>query len=138
MREIEFMAFALDDDFPNHKDAIRFENVYIMPDGINCDGDVFEENDKDFFLCQYVGIKDNDGKKVYEGDIIRKTVEYNQQSYEALYEVIYEDTGFYLKLLNSYAVVNAGIIVSFSYGAFYVIGNIYENPELWKDKKYKK
>lgn len=90
------------------------------------------------YIMQYVGIKDKDGKEVYEGDIILKRCEYNRQTYECWYEVIYNETGFYLKLINSYADVKSGVVVSFPYGEIYVVGNIYENPELWKDKKYKK
>lgn len=86
------------------------------------------------YVMQYVGVKDKKGKEVYEGDIIKKKVEYNKRTYDALYKVIYEGTGFYLELINSYAVVNSGIVVSFPYGDIYIAGNIYENPELLEEK----
>lgn len=129
MREIKFRAW---DDLKK----IMFDvwDIRFLPDGeirIN-EGEYFS---KDVGLLQYVGIKDRYGKEVYEGDIIRKDVEYNQRSYEAHYKVIYEYTGFYLELLNSYEDIKAGIIVSFPYGDFYVIGNIYENPELLEELK---
>ncbi len=81
-------------------------------------------------VMQYVGVKDKNDVDVYEGDIIIKSVEYNQRTYDALYKVIYQDTGYYLELLNYYADIKSGIVVSFPYGDFYVVGNIYENPEL--------
>jgi uncharacterized phage protein (TIGR01671 family) len=146
MREIKFRFWD-----KTNKVILRAESMAFAKNDKPCK--VCGDNGIDYILVyrgddqleimQYTGLKDKDGKEVYEGDIILKRCEYNRQTYKCWYEVIYEDTGFYLKLLNSYAVdsyavVNAGIIVSFPYGDFYVIGNIYENPELLKDKKYKK
>lgn len=138
MREIKFRFWNQEDNkmIYNAEETYDYgaSGVPIMEENF---GTLLKSKEGEFIM-QYVGLQDKNGKEVYEGDIICKIVEYNRQTYECWYEVIYEETGFCLKLLNSYAVVNAGIIVSFPYGAFYVIGNIYENPELWKDKKYKK
>jgi uncharacterized phage protein (TIGR01671 family) len=135
MREIKFRFWNQEDNkmIYNAEETYDYgaSGVPIMEENF---GTLLKSKEGEFIM-QYVGIKDIDGIEVYEGDIIWKTVEYNQKSYEAFYEVVYEDTGFYLRLLNSYAVVNSGVVVSFPYGAFYVTGNIYENPELLEEAK---
>lgn len=67
-------------------------------------------------LMQYTGLKDKNGKEIYEGDIVN--MQYGQD-----FEVIYYKNGFYL---------NDGIYSRFDGDECCVIGNIYQNPELIK------
>lgn len=121
MREIKFRAWnALDsrDECrmlyqPNFSADFRT----IMPDG----------NEWDLPVMQYTGLKDKNGKEVYEGDIVRwyrkswagnKDLEWAYE--KVLWETISDDQGEY---------------AGYDYTHWWngeVVGNIYENPDLIK------
>ena len=82
----------------------------------------FDENNilykKGLKIMQYTGIKDKNGKEIYEGDIVFES------SGKEYFKVVFEDGSFRLEseeyslLLKNYAHICE------------VVGNIYENPEL--------
>ena len=108
-REIKFRAWQTEYKKMEYLGSIgRMINLY--------DSTWFDDN---FFkLMQYTGLKDKNGKEIYEGDIIEFTV----GKFKA--EVMWNDKGFW------------GIKCDvFCNDTLYfpetkVIGNIYENPEL--------
>ena len=69
---------------------------------------------------QYTGLKDKNGKKIYEGDL------YHQGDKEILYVVVWKDTS--LKGKQVKASSYAGL--SFWQERIEIIGNIHDNPEL--------
>jgi YopX protein len=81
--------------------------------------------EKPYTLMQFTGLKDKNGKEIYEGDIVRRQWEgQNDTHHEEIYEV-YWANGYYLKPQPKAHPSHVSSDVE-------VIGNIYENPELLK------
>ena len=95
------------------------------------DYDTYKTND--FILMQYTGLKDKNGKEIYEGDILRlwrstgKNGELRREYYKPLL-VEYCELWTQFVVVDKPNKIQMGIWKEF--GAFEVIGNIYENPEL--------
>jgi uncharacterized phage protein (TIGR01671 family) len=126
MREIKFKGYALDNEYGKHEDCIVYENVYILQEGVMCDGDLFEVNGKDFFVCQYTGLKDKNAKEIYEGDII-KSKYYSGKPFLIEWKNL-ENCGCCSD--DSGPGFNFKGIEDDEKAKIEVIGNIYENPEL--------
>ena len=71
------------------------------------------------YVRQFTGLKDKNGKEIYEGDIVKSV-------YGNGY-IVFEYIGFAIKSIGSES-------IDFEFPSFYlnceIIGNIYENPEL--------
>jgi uncharacterized phage protein (TIGR01671 family) len=77
-------------------------------------------------LMQYTGLKDKNGKEIYEGDVIVTRLNSPDNNEESLV-VEFADGSFKLKKENTYYYFPFLLNVE-------VIGNIYENPELLDNK----
>lgn len=132
MREIKFRAW----DTTNKK-MIQVRQI-IIPDGNNeygvqeiaVSGLKFGTNPSHWLiappLMQYTGLKDKNGKEIYEGDIVAHLV------YGGNYKVVYscDNTGYDLVNTN----LRSMHLTSKCQVNIEVIGNIYENPELLEEK----
>lgn len=82
-------------------------------------------------LGQCTGLKDKNGKEIFEGDILRLTGSTSNLTVEVVYNE--EDTSFILKLtsINAVSARTLGSWLSLGYECT-IIGNVYDNPELMK------
>ncbi len=114
MREIKFRAY-------NTKTNRMIDPHVLTPLALNNDcrdmKGVFLAFHEEVELMQYTGLKDKNGKEIYEGDIIKG----GHHNYLITYvssEVRYEAT------------LKQAYILACEWKTKEIIGNIYENPEL--------
>ena len=108
MREIKFRVW--DTEYPER-------GMYQVPmDNYNT-GDFFDTDR--FVVMQYTGLKDGNGREIYEGDIVKCSV-YEKETKDKVY---WDDVGWRVDALEDFD-------LDFACKYIEVVGNIYENPEL--------
>lgn len=106
MREIKFRAWHTIDTV-----MVYDLNSPSLEHGVLCGGD--------YILMQYTGLKDKNGKEIYEGDIL-----YDDEfdDYYFVDQKMHESCGCCSSVF--------GWSVEGNYNENSIVGNIYENPEL--------
>ena len=118
MREIKFRAWFDDPDFPHHKSMLLVGDAFGTTHPLDCC--VYARQGQPVTLMQYTGLKDRNGKEIYEGDFL-----VDGGDNVGLVEWVEDEVGFLW--VNKYDCCVPG-----SWGE--VIGNIHENPELLEEK----
>lgn len=142
MREFKFRAWDRDKKrFWTQKEMNETGGFYYSY-GLTPDED-------DFDLMQYTGLKDKNGKEIYERDIVHKISWYANERMGKDWEVtgdVYYKKGIYFVRCSVFegdqwngGLVHkklAEVVSDFEPEEFSceIIGNIYENPELMEDK----
>ena len=117
----------LDIDYEN--EVITTQRVYFyfdngLPDDRDLDNFVFEE----IKLMQSTGLKDKNGKEIFEGDIVKMAKDvYSEPIY---YEVVRHRGGAYRLESKQH-----GCELWLRHTDCEVVGNVYENPDLLEDKE---
>ena len=92
----------------------------------------FKCDEEGCILQQYTGLKDKNGREIYEGDI----VQYNRRSsYDGInFEVKWSEDnwGWVLVSKNKDYLVNERTPEGYRYEFIEIVGNIFENPDLLK------
>ncbi len=139
MREILFRGKRLNHD-------IWEEGYYSPKDLLSYDGDPVDMpciiRKEDLLWCrvepntvgQYTGLTDKNGKKIFEGDIVRHHND-NPYAIPTIFEKgeVYWDEQFYGWRRTSNGAFHRGVVDTYrmSHDCVYeVIGNIHDNPEL--------
>jgi len=141
MRQIKFRAWVEEIKYMNYTfDAIAWSGLKWSKEyPMLCDFSYDEDEFQNAILMQYTGLKDKNGKEIYEGDIL-SFIEVDEDSAFgreekllgkiewindcAQFRCVYP-SGLRREL---YTIVGADYIYDVQ-----VIGNIYENPELLQD-----
>lgn len=89
----------------------------------------------DIELMQYTGLHDENGKEIYEGDIIEFSYDMfvgNFDTFIAKGVVVFDEGAFYVELLENERTTKdeAYLLYSINLDTIEVIGNKFENPEL--------
>ena len=128
MREIKFRAHLKDINKIVKVEAIDWDEKENLL-SFTCQGkdylegkNYFEDKD-DIVLMQYTGHKDMNGKEIYVSDVVKYRNNPYQVKWIFLDFYIHQINGRGLKLLDEFETNVMDIEV---------IGNIYENPELFK------
>ena len=121
MREIKFRVWD-----KLNKEMINFESINFQERRVYEDT-VSYRKFNDIELMQYTGLKDMKGKEIYEGDILFESFG------EKYYKVVFENGSFRAEFEGDFEEYSFDLIDVVAQGCE-VVGNIYENPELMKDK----
>lgn len=129
MREIKFRVWnLLDARMINWVDIFHLPAWEIFPG---------TPEQRPFNVMQYTGLKDKNGKEIYEGDILEfRANPFNRK--RDLFQVVFKDGGFRDEWNNYIGQYLPPDIRNKQGGrvrlneACEVVGNIYENPELLK------
>ncbi len=126
MREIKFRAWDKNKSkMWSHDMLFRMDcsNEYpflALIKGYYASGMLDPKDNMDVTVMQYTGLKDKNGKGIYEGD------EFHLGDPRITYTVVWHDTGFMGKQNGASSFVG----LSHWKNRIEIIGNIYENPEL--------
>ena len=140
MREIKFRAYVKDKKkvLPVYSldfSWIESEPVTIASCGdLNCGMCLDGYENENVEIMQYTGLRDINGKEIYEGDILEchHKTKGNVFFHDSSFRLSSDQCELNIEDIHSYDDLNQYLIED---NDLVVLGNIYENPELMEDSK---
>ena len=120
-REIKFRAWD-----KRHNSMEYINDLYWFEEN-----GIHDFNDDNYIFMQNTGLKDKNGKKIYDSDIVNVTWGSGKI---VCYEVKYCESLGYHYLRDTKNKEDDDIICIYDYSQMDVIGNVFDNPELLKNK----
>lgn len=125
-------GYLFDDGYQNPRHVFVGGLMIDEYKGTACDE--WDINGIDFYdvkpntICQYTGLTDKSGKKIFEGDVVQSVLDKGIVGYEdGCFVIKWNNVKFLRKDLGYWADLDG----------FCTVGNIYDNPELLEDKENK-
>ena len=133
MRELKFRAF--DKKQKKMLYGVSIGTIKVWDENAPLISHEFSYSE-DCIFEQYTGLKDNNGKEIYEGDILRLTREVARDK-STLYQVVWNEpmAEFDTKNLDEKRWDIGYLNETAAKKDYEVIGNIHENPELLKGEE---
>ena len=108
-----------------HKYYSETEGVFVIEDEEGYWASVIPET-----IGQFTGLTDKNGVKIFEGDIIKRTIHCSYRNDGMAYDVLFQVPGIQELYGNKIEKDDANNSVDLWETSFEVIGNIHDNPEL--------
>ena len=121
MREIKFRAW-------DKTDGVMWQWIALEQDGFKI------INDPSYILMQYTGLKDKNGKEIYEGDLLQ-LITFEGGGGISAFPVEFENGCFGICTNGEY-LAELKYYIDMPFISAVIIGNIHENPELIKEAKH--
>ena len=139
-KDYEKMTYFDDEDY-EYKPPFVFRLDQVFKKDSNYDDyEDFEYNDvtDNVEVMQYTGLKDKNGKEIYEGDIVKVKLYKGEEEKYFIGKVEYFGSNFLVDADNNseyhvYDLDGFGIDYRYNLEDCEVIGNIYDNPELLEE-----
>lgn len=130
-KEKNIMVYDNEDDTYGYWDGCCNSNVGMVNTILN------SKWYKQYEFMQYTGLKDENEKEIYEGDIIDFSYDMfvgNFDTFVAKGVVVFDEGAFYVELFENERTTKdeAYLLYSINTDSIEVIGNIYENKDLLK------
>jgi uncharacterized phage protein (TIGR01671 family) len=130
MREVKFRAWNTKTNKMISSEKLYSMSAFALEKGLPQDKFIVLPNEEAYPLMQYTGLKDKNGKDIFEGDIV-SDVDYEESV--IIGNIVFKAGAFYIEWKNF-----PDSLLFLSEGTCEVIGNIYQNKELFeliKDNK---